>query len=463
MSKENQSEKIINDKLNSREFAFDEKAWAGMETLLDAQEKKRRVGFFWWFSASVFVVLVAGAAWFLNNQLDLKNNVDLQETKIAINKTNTLSEKSNVVLNQSNTVLEKSETVSEKSNVVLNQNNTVLEKSKSALNQNNTVSEKSESVSEKSNAVLNQNNIVLEKSETVSEKSNAVLNQNNTVLEKSETAFNQNNTISEKNDTVLNQNNAFSAELAADSAKTTEQTLLTDSASLAETTKNPLTAPGKETKNAWGVLAGVGFHTSYKNVSGFHGYPDRSSKGFIGFIAGISYERVLTKRFEIGANVLYISRGALNSNKEFTNSAYGFGFENDKTVVSPKILHYVNIPLYLKFNVSQRHHIMLGASYSQLVATTYKEEHIIETNFTSTVVESEIKTGKLNGFKDYDISAFIGYEITVFNRMNAGLRFNYGFFDITDNKYFESIYFNNDHFDRNISLQLQLKYDLIRH
>ena len=415
MSKEKETEKIINHKLNSREFDFDEKAWAGMETLLDAQQKKRRFGFWWYFSASMFVVLVAGAAWFLNSRQDLKGYV---------------------VLEKNNNALNKSETVSGKSNAEINKSNTVLEKSNTALEKNETVSGKSKAEINKSDTVLEKNNTALEKNETVSEKSNTVLNQNSAVSEQKDT---------------------FSAELAADSAKTAEQTFLTDSASLAETAKNSLTAPGKETKNAWGVLAGSGFWYQYQQTPGA-----TNQKGGFPFTGGIYYQRSLSKRFELGLSLLYSSRGALNFDKTIANSNYGFGIESDLTTISPQTLHYLNIPLHFRFNLSQRSHIKVGASYYQLLATTSKVTHTIESSFASTFKNTEKQTGEHKGFRKNDIAAFIGYELTLFDRMNAGLQISYGFYDNTVNGNNGS--FNGaDSFDRNISLQLELKYDLFCH
>jgi hypothetical protein len=465
MSKEKETEKIINDKLNSREFAFDEKAWAGMETMLDAQEKKRRFGFFWYFSASMFVVLVAGAAWFLNSPQDLKDYVDLEKKNTTLNKNEAVSGKNNITLQKneavsekSNTALEKSGTVSEKSNAVLNKSETVLEKNNTALQKNETVSEKSNAVLNKSETVLEKNNTALQKNETVSKKNNAVLNKSETVLEKSETVSEKNNTVLNQNSAVSEQKDIFSAELAADSAKTAEQTLLIDSASLAETAQNPLTAPGKETKNAWGIMAGAGYWFPYQTTLGAS-----TNEGRFGFTGGIYYRRILHKRWELGLSAIYSSRGALDFDKTYTNTNYGFGIESDKTTVSPKTLHYLNIPFAIRFNATPRSHFYIGGAYYQLLATTSEVTHTIEDSFTSSVVSSEKQTGEHKGFRKNDVAAFIGYELTLFERMNLGLQVSYGFYDITNDSYQKHDDIILKGFDRNISLHLQLKYDLIRH
>jgi hypothetical protein len=47
--------------------------------------------------------------------------------------------------------------------------------------------------------------------------------------------------------------------------------------------------------------------------------------------------------------------------------------------------------------------------------------------------------------------------------MNLGLQVSYGFYDITNDSYQKHDDIILKGFDRNISLHLQLKYDLIRH
>ncbi len=383
MSKEKETEKIISDKLNSREFAFDEKAWAGMENLLDEQEKKRRVGFWWWFSASMFVAILAGAVWFITgtNEIDEKAIAYEQNTK----------------------------------DFQPNAKDFELKAKDSELKAKE----------------IEQN--------TKDFESNAIEIEVNTNI------FFENPIVSEEK----------TAETAADSAKTAEQPLLTDSASLAETAKNPLTAPGKETRNAWGILAGVGYWFPYQSTLG-----PTDTKGVIGFTGGIYYQRTFNKHIELGLSAVYSSRGALNYDKTITNSEFGFGIESDKTTIAPQTLHYLNIPLYLRFNITQRSHLLVGAAYYQLLATTSKVTRTTENSFGVIESNTEKQTGEHAGFRKNDIAAFIGYELTLFDRMNAGLQFSYGFYDNTLNVYHPDY---SGGVDKNISLQLQLKYDLIRH
>ncbi|MCG3166099.1 MAG: hypothetical protein POELPBGB_01875 [Bacteroidia bacterium] len=453
MSKENETEKIIKEKLNSREFAFDEKAWAGMETLLDAQDKKRRRGAFWWFSASMLVVLVAGAAWFLNRLSDSNQNISVLSQNASVLDENT------TVLNQNTAVLDNNTTVSSQNTTVLsqnmtvsNQNTAVLDKNTTVLDDNTTVSDQNTIVFNNNATVSNINAVISNQNTTVSDNNTTVSNNNTVVSNQNAIVFNQNTTVSDNNTTILVKNEAVSSEISVDSAKTAEKAPETALDS-AETAKNPLTAPGKEIKNAWGVMAGVGYLFPYYSTIG-----ENDNRGIIGFTGGIYYQRTFSNRIELGVSAVYSSRGALNYDKTFTNSNYGFGIESDITTISPQTLHYLNFPLHIRFNISQRSHISIGAAYYQLLATTSKVTHTIESSFASTLTSSEKQTGEHKGFRKNDIAAFIGYELTLFDRMNAGLQFSYGFYDITNNSY------NNlNGNDRNISLQLHLKYDLIRH
>jgi cytoskeletal protein RodZ len=432
MSKEKEIEKIINDKLNSREFAFDEKAWADMETLLDAQQKKRRFGFWWGFSASILLVLIAGAAWFFMpaiTQNENKTELATSANQSATAEIGMATTPNGIAATEIGTATIPTEMAAAETRVA-----TIPTGMATAEIGMATIP------TEMAAAAIGMATIPTKMATAEIGTATVPTGMAAAEIEVATTPI-----------------EVKMVESQQDSTKTTEQALLTDSASLAETAKNPLTAPGKETKNVWGVMAGTGFWYQYQQTPGATNH-----KGGFPFTGGIYYQRSLSKRFDLGLSILYSSRGALNFDNTITNSNYGFGIESDITTISPQTLHYLNVPLHIRFNISHRSHIIIGATYYQLLATTSKATHTIESSFASTLTSSEKQTGEHKGFRKNDAAAFIGYELTLFDRMNTGLQFSYSFYDNTVNGYNGS--FNGaDSFDRNISLQLQLKYDLIRH
>ena len=450
MTKKDKTENIIKDKLDSREFAFDEKAWVGMENLLDAVEKRKKRAFFWYFSASMLVVLVAGGIYYYSQKVDNGNVTLSPSTTLRINSVEGQKASKTADFDKKVPVLTQSEasgTQSEASGTQSEVSGTQLEVSGTQSEASGTQSEVSGTQSELSGTQSEVSGTQSEVSGTQLEVSGTQLEVSGTQLEVSGTQSELSGTQSEVSGTQVEVKET--AETTADSSKTAQK----DSLSLAETSKNPLTAPGKETKNAWGVVAGAGYWFPYQSTLGA---TDR--KGVIGFTGGIYYQRALSKRIELGLSVVYSSRGALNYDKTIINTEFGFGIESDKTTISPQTLHYITIPLYVRFNLSQRSHINIGAGYYQLLAVTSKITHTTENSFGVLESSSEKQTGDHPGFRKNDVSAFIGYEFTLFDRMNTGLQFSYGFYDITNNSY-NNVKGN----DRNISLQLQLKYDLIRH
>lgn len=458
MSKEKETEEIINDKLNSREFAFDEKAWAGMETLLDAQEKKRRFGFWWFFSASMFVVLIAGAVYYYQQSIVRSPQSAVSEDNTTVLEANTPMSKANTTVSEVNTAISEVKTTISEINTPVSKSNTSILKSKTVVSEANIAKSKPSSViskakttslnpittiSESNATVMKPNTTVLEENTTILEESTSMSEPNTIILEPNTTESEVNPIVSEVNTVELGGNTTMSESITSDSAQTQ-----------AEIFNNPLTAPGKETKNAWGVIAGVSAWLPYHSNLGAINY-----NGMVGFTGGVYYQRVLSKRIELGLSAVYSSRGALNCDKTIINSEFGFGIESDKTTISPQTLHYLNIPLYIRFNITQRSHLLAGASYYQLLATTSKIIYTTENSFGEILSSNtEKQTGNHAGFRKNDIAAFVGYELTLFDRMNAGLQFSYGFFDITNNSY--NNLKGNDH---NISLQLQLKYDLVKH
>ncbi len=455
MSKEKETEKIINEKLDSREFAFDEKAWAGMENLLDAEEKKRRRGFFWCFSASMFVILIAGAVYYSQKSDD--GNVTLSvEQKSVVHSPQPIANSQQLTTDnkQLKANSQKEEGKNEIKAVETSQNDakkllstttkqTESKTIKASATRAKTSDKKAVTQSQisETTTTTNDNSVVstLTQNEEIkpSEASLETSDFKNEVLTTTEKE-----TVSVQNETEKEEEKI----VVVDSVKPVEQTPEPEN-------KNPLAAPGKETKNAWGIMVGVG---------GWAGYNEAGKNG-LGFTGGVYYQRALSKRFDLGLSILYTSRGGLNTHKSFVNSNYGFGIESDVTIVSAQTLHYMSLPLTIRLNISQRSHIYLGAAYYHLLATTSKITNQTENSFGVVESNTEKQTGEHKAFRNNDLVAFLGYELTLFSRMSVGLQINYGFFDNVNNSYYTLYGYTPKQFDRNMGLQLQLKYDLIRH
>ena len=414
MSNKKSTEEIIKDKLDSRGFAFDEKAWSTMEDMLDAQEKRKKRGFFWIFSASMFMILVGGTTIYYYSQ----------KTKV---------EQKSLTRNNAE--------------VLQNQNNE--NESLEVENEQKTAnSAKNEAIYKESSAKINQN--VSKEAIPAVKKGTPLMTEGTPAMAEGTPAMTEGTPAVTEGTPAVTEGTPLITEASSDSAKTAEEAL-----EIAK--QNPLTAPGKETNNAWGVIGGVSYWYQYQQTPGVTNH-----KGGFPITVGIYYQRTLSKRFDLGLSVLYTSRGALNFDNTLISSEFGFGIQSDKTIISPQTLHYLNIPFSVRFNISHRSHIYVGAAYYQLLATTSKITHVTENSFGVISSDTKKQTGNYAGFRKNDVVAFFGYELTLFERMNIGLQFNYGFYDNTINYY--NGYFNgSNHYDRNISLQLQLKYDIIKH
>jgi hypothetical protein len=436
MNKKNKTEEIINDKLNNREFTFDEKAWAGVENLLDAQEKKRKRAAFWWFSAAMLLVLVAGASYYYSQ----KSTIRSQKLEVE---------------NVTPSVVEGQKTLKTAD----------FEEKQGKTKENTAIPNELATIPNELAAVPKELAVVPNVWATIPKELATIPNEVATIPNEVATIPNEMAAIPNEMAAIPNEVAAVTNEVATiptevataeneqDSAKTAAQTDSVGRDLQSQPEEATLTPPGKETKNAWGIMAGVGGWSSY----------GEAGKNGLGFTGGVYYQMTLSKRFELGLSILYTIRGGLNTNKLFVNSNYGFGIESDITFVSAQTLHYINIPLSIRFNISQRSHIYIGAAYYQLLATTSKITHQTENSFG--VIESDTKTqtGEHAGFRNNDVVAFLGYDLTLFSRMNAGLQINYGFCDNVNNSYYTKYGYTPKEFDRNMGIQLHLKYDLIRH
>jgi len=451
MSTDKKTEDLIREKLNQREFDFDEKAWAEAEALIDAQEKRRKP-LFWFFLSGFVILLGAASIWFFlpnksgqESQDILSENAAQPETqKHEVSEKGMMEEKEQqeAAVKAENSSIAKANISSVKSGVQ-SQKKLIVSKKPEMV--------KTETAQDKK-AVQSKVSGEQKSNENQAEKIANTENSNSDLAENGKTENQDLANETAKNDTEVKANTIAEAETPNLAEKAQADT----SVSQAKPTQADVPAPqppGKDTKNSIILVAGANAWLPYQGTASGD---SAQWFGAVGPLAGLLYEHKLSKRFAFGLGAIYGFRGALNMEKSYDDISYNFGYVDNRTVISPTMLHFFDIPVYAKFNLTMRSHFLLGAVYMQPLAVNYKEQLIKETDFNSEEIASTTKTGQFSGFAPYDIRLFGAYEYSISDRFNIGLQFHYGFMDMTDNDY-QSI--KKD--DRNIGLELLLKYHFI--
>ncbi|UTW63813.1 PorT family protein [bacterium SCSIO 12741] len=170
--------------------------------------------------------------------------------------------------------------------------------------------------------------------------------------------------------------------------------------------------------------------------------------------AGIYYAYHLNSRWAIETGLNYKALSGKGSTLTFTEVDYGFGKTVKTTQIKARSMHYLELPLDVRFSPAAKHTLFAGASVSYLLSVksdvTSTEEEILAGSST----ETQTHWGYQNGFNSLDIAIRAGYDYEVDNRFKVGVLGSYGLKDVTQDQFFEA----GD--NRNLELRLRLSYRL---
>ena len=162
-----------------------------------------------------------------------------------------------------------------------------------------------------------------------------------------------------------------------------------------------------------------------------------SSRWSAGF--GLSY--TLNAMVSLDVNVLYQSRGGLSQELLPEN-----GSNNNQSQIA-KTLHYLDVPFYINYRIKNRHALRFGIQYSHLLR--------VDLENPNTSVTSGIRAHDY--FATYDMAGIIGYKYLLNERINVGVRANFGLFDVTLGQSA-----GDDTFDMNRQARFLIEYKLIK-
>ncbi|MFK7773625.1 MAG: outer membrane beta-barrel protein [Saprospiraceae bacterium] len=447
---ENNFDKIFKDKLEHRQFEMKPEYWEGAEALIDADKKSgdwRR--FLIWFGVALMAGLGVFFIWKNDNSNPIVENDKTENTALGNVSSPTIeNDKSEFEISDKN--------VSEAENKLteLNDTNIAENVSTPALGEN----KKSEkNIAEvKSTKPLNQNTDLFSKTIPSNPSVNNLENNNN-----SNEIENNNNASSSSNsntptftsDEGIQSNQPIGNINSNTGAKENEEKLIPiidkeissirteDVIKKEETRVQPiassstvmlpflelLLANNKKIEKL-DLEAVCPFTPSrdkftYGLFGGAVGYPlieNSSETPFIGFKGGLLMERnfeIGKAKLAVGAELAYHYRsGNFVATKQNEVTSYSFGRSIAQAKLTPENLHYLELPIYLKYQ-KNRMTLETGASFNYLLGVGGK---IIEADRT----ENSGWVPSL-GFKKNHVNVLLGFHYRISDNLHFGVRANY--------------------------------------
>ena len=176
----------------------------------------------------------------------------------------------------------------------------------------------------------------------------------------------------------------------------------------------------------------------------------------ISVFGGITLENGLGSTGQLSANNFLYTAG-FYYNIEATQNIYGFGKTETTETLALNRLHYIDLPVELRYDIKGQHSVFAGASLSYLagvksaLTTTHEESLQSSTNSTENTWNYQ------DGLNKLDAGVRLGYDYKLNQNLSIGGMVQYGLIDITSNETFE-VQDNSN----NMEVRVTLKYTPFR-
>ncbi len=171
--------------------------------------------------------------------------------------------------------------------------------------------------------------------------------------------------------------------------------------------------------------------------------------------AAINYNCRLPSKWQLGAGIAYSATNSSGLFKKYEVSEHSFGQTQTKLTIHTNKLHYFEIPVFARYTHNNRWFFSGGINTSYLISVS---GNVDETS-TGIFAQGNKYPGKANsyleGLSTWDMQLLTGVEWLYKKNLYMGGVINTGLTDIGKNGYY-----GNNVFERNMRLQLYLRYEL---
>ena len=364
---------------------------------------------------------------------DVGENKSAANSLVVVAKTKT--KQNDVAINKETT----NHPAKEKNNpvVLANNSNTIKEEKTSSIIAAKSVETKKETIQKTQNNNLEKNTIVpVSKNQ---EEVSANKSDKQEVVSK--------NNIQSASDSVQTSTQAATTNAQDSATKKVDVAAVTPTNTIAQ-------QPEKENpirKNIFSMEVGASYMTGWNYGNTTEG------KGFDP-IAGLGFTHVLNSKWSVHTAAYYNSIGHLSSSS-YTSShtKYDFGYNTTDTSITTKWLHYITVPLQLKYNLNEKNYIGAGGSVSYLITSSGTMTTYNQNAFAITNKKEVVQNGYSKGFNTMNASVMVMYGRKLSKRFSANLIVYYGLMDLKDN-----LFFSQQKFERDMGARIMLSYNIFK-
>lgn len=175
-------------------------------------------------------------------------------------------------------------------------------------------------------------------------------------------------------------------------------------------------------------------------------------------IIGFNYHFMMNKNWSLVSGLSYRSKDGQGAQLTFNEVQYGFGKTTKTTTINAKSLHYLEMPLEVRYNIKGKHTILAGVSVSHLLNVKSEVEQQNEESLQQNSSSNKLTTwGYKEGINQWDMGVRLGYNYEFTPKLSAGAMINYGALDITNDDIYKSA---SKH--TNLDLRVLVQYKLFR-
>lgn len=225
----------------------------------------------------------------------------------------------------------------------------------------------------------------------------------------------------------------------------------------AEETKERRTSPRP---SAPGMFNPVRGKSSYFGLSfGGRIYQDFEStytdEVHISPTVGLRYAYMFHPKLSLNVGTYYSSRRSTHNAHEFTGASYSFGAHKHSMTMVSSVMHQVDVPLYLRYQVARGHHVYAGAYANFTLASKNETVNSTSAPFADEVQVESAEWGHMPGLRKWGYGLVLGYDLRLNENWQIGLRGQWGLVDWSEDEVFV-----DSPFDRNKEIKLLLEYRL---
>jgi hypothetical protein len=430
--------------IDSYEFAYNEGDWLAAKALLQSRKRKRRAVI--WLAASLFVIAGGAAVWMFSSPATTAVSQNGSQTQ----QPNTNAPINNNSLGDDNAATHVNPNSTQNTNTPLaeqqaNNNPTetinlspITPPGTRAITQSNSTDNRQVQGDDLGDTDI-PNTITPQPQNGTQGQQPA---QQGTSTQNTETATNA-PTANEPQTPLADNNLATTNEQASQPPVADETPGQTDENK--KTTASPKKPKPPRIKNSIALVVGGNYGTqnSLTNAPYF----------------GIQYNRHLKNPdWILTAGLAYTVLNTNGFNKEFSGKQHGFGVTQTQINISTNRLQYLEMPLFAKYSYNTRFNFMGGLNVGYLLNTTNTIQETTYNTLTGiTQTGTRSATTYKRGISAFDVQLQLGAEVALRQRLWLGFWANTGLLDVGCNRYY-----NNTVFERNMRLQLYIRYDVFK-